>query len=572
MSLSTDFRYEKCEVIPQTTAVNTKDRESTQEPASLCDIKRRLLKETDWAAVSAARPLKMAFTPVEELARFGKRRKLTEADRRRLASTNTSLTTPEFGSYYGDRKRKRAASETDPIEGLDIKVNAHRPDTKQSKRTRNSVSQNESSQSMLLDRDYYGANPSSSQAGRRATSSRRSVLTNQRYFIGSSNYAPYSTLEPSIASPYSNGRNTARRMESLRPGYQYSGETRGSPKPSSHGLPFQQSESSIPAPRRFTIDDQVLAEKESMFGIGSDAFGQQSERSMSSAKGRKPSKAASSTHSSYLPAQEQARQSELNFISPDDEYSSSNQCSSWLPKPRYSIQRPLRTNTVRNSWIPFSDTTTSHHPLGNTSSFVSQQQTSPMSPRREIPETPVEMYGRPMDFSDENFDEQARQFFPGSASFDLEENQPTEEGYAVWGQPLANGVECEINSKELNNQRRHASLSSSSQQLPLDTDSHSNRFLDSTRMSDNQASDKKSVSTTMSRMSSTQQKSSKTSKSYPENSGESCNSYINKATIYGQTLSSPISPRHIKESQARSSSYTSPEPLLSQENEAPTSP
>lgn len=49
-------------------------------------LKRQLLQDPDWAAVSAARPLEMAFTPAEEIERFGKRRKLNDHDRQRLSA------------------------------------------------------------------------------------------------------------------------------------------------------------------------------------------------------------------------------------------------------------------------------------------------------------------------------------------------------------------------------------------------------------------------------------------------------------------------------------------------------
>ncbi|KAJ6016238.1 hypothetical protein N7540_010829 [Penicillium herquei] len=55
---------------------------STAEQSSL---KRCLLQQSDWAAVSVARPLDINFTSATESARFGKRRKLTEVDRERLS-------------------------------------------------------------------------------------------------------------------------------------------------------------------------------------------------------------------------------------------------------------------------------------------------------------------------------------------------------------------------------------------------------------------------------------------------------------------------------------------------------
>lgn len=54
----------------------------------LDNLKRRLLQDRDWAAVSAARPLEIAFSSAQETERFGKRRKLNDADRERLSASN----------------------------------------------------------------------------------------------------------------------------------------------------------------------------------------------------------------------------------------------------------------------------------------------------------------------------------------------------------------------------------------------------------------------------------------------------------------------------------------------------
>ncbi|KAJ5623432.1 hypothetical protein N7490_012037 [Penicillium lividum] len=68
---------------------------------TLGDLKRQLLEQPDWAAISVARPLEMTFASLEEVRQVGKRRKLTDVDRKRL-STNEDLTLPErFKSSKG---------------------------------------------------------------------------------------------------------------------------------------------------------------------------------------------------------------------------------------------------------------------------------------------------------------------------------------------------------------------------------------------------------------------------------------------------------------------------------------
>lgn len=52
------------------------------EANTLQNTKRSLLKKYDWAGLSTAPPLKMAFVTVQEMESIGKRRKITETDRR----------------------------------------------------------------------------------------------------------------------------------------------------------------------------------------------------------------------------------------------------------------------------------------------------------------------------------------------------------------------------------------------------------------------------------------------------------------------------------------------------------
>lgn len=79
-------------------------------------MKRRLLQEPDWAAVSAARPLEIAFTSAHEAEHFGKRRKLTETDRKRLSATYGNQTTLAFSKshYWKDR--------VNPLDQIQIKI------------------------------------------------------------------------------------------------------------------------------------------------------------------------------------------------------------------------------------------------------------------------------------------------------------------------------------------------------------------------------------------------------------------------------------------------------------------
>ncbi|KAE8150237.1 hypothetical protein BDV25DRAFT_140006 [Aspergillus avenaceus] len=108
-------------------------------PTNLATLKRKLLETPDWASISAARPAKITFTTAEELAQFGKRRKLTDADRARLNAPHTqSLRAPLF-----------SRAEPATIENLEIRINGEK--VAPALQHPRPVHQR-SSQSMLLDR------------------------------------------------------------------------------------------------------------------------------------------------------------------------------------------------------------------------------------------------------------------------------------------------------------------------------------------------------------------------------------------------------------------------------------
>lgn len=53
------------------------------EPRTLEDVKKNLLKRSDWLAISATRPLQMDFPSAEQLANVAKRRRISEEDKAR---------------------------------------------------------------------------------------------------------------------------------------------------------------------------------------------------------------------------------------------------------------------------------------------------------------------------------------------------------------------------------------------------------------------------------------------------------------------------------------------------------
>ncbi|GAB1201888.1 hypothetical protein APSETT445_000480 [Aspergillus pseudonomiae] len=127
--------------------------QSSKEPTRLEHIKRQLLAKTDWAAVSAARPLKITFPQLEELAQFGKRRKLTEADRRRLDKSNNQVSHEERLLFRKGFRKNETSSEVGTIDGLEIRINGKKAGVDQMPTFEDIQQSNLSSQPMLLDRE-----------------------------------------------------------------------------------------------------------------------------------------------------------------------------------------------------------------------------------------------------------------------------------------------------------------------------------------------------------------------------------------------------------------------------------
>lgn len=120
---------------------------SSSRNSQLDTLKHQLLQDPDWAAVSAARPLEIAFAPPEEIERFGKRRKLDDRDRKRLSAAHGGRPLPSLL-----RAREIDALWNTDLERLQICINGH-PVGVQSSDSQGMVTTNTSSQLMLLDHE-----------------------------------------------------------------------------------------------------------------------------------------------------------------------------------------------------------------------------------------------------------------------------------------------------------------------------------------------------------------------------------------------------------------------------------
>ncbi|RHZ43049.1 uncharacterized protein CDV56_100417 [Aspergillus thermomutatus] len=255
-------------------SICSEEKKNSQPADRLEHIKRQLLETTDWAAVGAARPLKISFTPVEEVEHFGKRRRLTEADRTRLATMEHRALPSEFAK---SRKTPRQDMSSDilRIEDLEIKINGRRchagggiPKERR---------ENFSSQPMLLDRDVSlcpneGSDPSVQQYSGADTRSAREDSINRSLYCWEKSEDPESAIhsiisprsrlsESVIADPVTSSRNASGLIQT--PGFL--GQNFGAS--SSTALRYHDSNevhysSGSVIQNRFTIDDQIAAEKE----------------------------------------------------------------------------------------------------------------------------------------------------------------------------------------------------------------------------------------------------------------------------------------------------------------------
>ncbi|KAJ5733701.1 hypothetical protein N7493_002487 [Penicillium malachiteum] len=235
---------------------------STAEPGSL---KRSLLQQSDWAAVSVTRPLNINFTSATESARFGKRRRLTEIDRERLSIRNG-----DHSLLQGHRFRKNAAGTVEresDLGHIQVRIDGHlagsnfgEPQT---------PTTHPSSNSMLLDNENENENAissfSSSLPAHRGTSQR---LTSRRLSLAPShNRTPLRLQEPMNTAgtsvvEYSDDCLSQIADSGVSSTNHYPSFTQLEPDHASlASIHHVSTGSPLARPRRFTIDDQFFAEQ-----------------------------------------------------------------------------------------------------------------------------------------------------------------------------------------------------------------------------------------------------------------------------------------------------------------------
>ncbi|KAL3482227.1 hypothetical protein BJX99DRAFT_84159 [Aspergillus californicus] len=238
---------------PQT-ALKTNGTHASRPPDRLEQIKRRLLETPDWGAIGAARPVQVSFTPQEERERFGKRRRLTKKDHERL-------NTPTFTR---PRVRKAMPPEDNIHEKLEIRIDGRRLG-QGTVRNQESPLNMISSRPMLVDEEsldpIHRPKIQDSISSSSASASKLSMLVNVSQLC-------YISDVPGMTDSVSNTKeNPIQHGEALDSVDRASEGPMREGQSTQNNLIFPQLES--PIRRRFTIDEQAVADREGRFTISS---------------------------------------------------------------------------------------------------------------------------------------------------------------------------------------------------------------------------------------------------------------------------------------------------------------
>ncbi|KAJ5593991.1 uncharacterized protein N7459_000199 [Penicillium hispanicum] len=235
-------------------------------------LKHRLLQNPDWAAVSAARPLEIAFAPVEETERFGKRRRLNETDRRRLsASHNEEAPVGTLQRLFTSRRGDHAAEQSVNLGQLKIRINGKPAGLRSSDSRGMTMTTNpHSSQSMLLDHEQSASIHHMDTDGNEAINTWRLNRISLPPSYGRTSFQLGMSRDDAPNTPtvknlhfVDSSLPRASNLGSLIPNSQPYDAQPGSSQRTSPAEDFSHNAatSSIQERPHFTIDDQEIAEK-----------------------------------------------------------------------------------------------------------------------------------------------------------------------------------------------------------------------------------------------------------------------------------------------------------------------
>ena len=143
--------------------VHPNRKSAAAEANTLQKVKRDLLKKSDWMGLSAARPLTMAFTSVEEMENIGKRRRITEADGSNKAAAPCGSRFHIIFNRYHRIDQNGSNASILPTEDASVRIgtNIHQTQTTPLLSNEESsipkASQSASTEYMLLDKFDQGA-------------------------------------------------------------------------------------------------------------------------------------------------------------------------------------------------------------------------------------------------------------------------------------------------------------------------------------------------------------------------------------------------------------------------------
>ncbi|KAJ5626292.1 hypothetical protein N7510_002601 [Penicillium lagena] len=278
-------------------------------------IKRQLLQKCDWATISTACPLNIAFAPVEETERFGKRRRLNDHDKRRL---NTHGHGADLRLTHSDQERTKCTLLNVDAGDIHIRINGRSTGLQSS----NSQGNNGSSQSMLFDCEESA--PPGREKGAIYTN-RLSLRSNTRSFQSHKSLPPPPRRAALAQFPdkHLSVQTSQETSDDSDIRNQVAGEQNDATGSRPSTVDRSGSVSSVPrGPRHFTIEDQFLAER---MGCSVGLVAQQRPNTAIETR--------SSQHDQYSP------------LSPTE---AERRGPGWFGKPRNAIERA--THPSRRDW------------------------------------------------------------------------------------------------------------------------------------------------------------------------------------------------------------------------------
>ncbi len=142
----------------RTNLVEHNRKSAAAEGNTLENAKRNLLKKSDWMGLSAARPLRMSFTAVEEMENIGKRREITVEDRQRTKAAKADPSIQPGNHRHVHLRNDRRDSSILRTEDASIRFgsNVHQSQTtvmrSNRERQTSEIAASSSTGSMLLDK------------------------------------------------------------------------------------------------------------------------------------------------------------------------------------------------------------------------------------------------------------------------------------------------------------------------------------------------------------------------------------------------------------------------------------